>query len=37
MTSQRQFKFLFLEEIDGSIDYLFVRSLFLGIRPSKNF
>jgi len=24
------------EEMDGLIDYLFVRSLFLGIRPSKH-
>jgi len=36
MASQRHFSFSFPEEMDGLIDFLFVRSLFLGIRPSKN-
>jgi len=34
--SHRQFSFFFPEEMDGSIDFLFVRSLFLSKRPSKN-
>jgi len=36
MTSQRHFSFPFSEEMDDLIDFLFVRSLFFGIRPSKN-
>jgi len=36
MTSQHHFSFSFSEEMDGLIDFLFVRSLFLDIRPSKN-
>jgi len=35
MTLQRYFSFSFPEKMDGLIDFLFVRSLFLGIRPSK--
>jgi len=35
MTSQRQFSFSFPEEMDD-FDFLFIRSLFLGIRHSKN-
>jgi len=35
LTSQRHFSFLFPEEMDGLIDFIFVRSLLLGIRPSK--
>jgi len=35
MTSQCHFSFFFPEEMDGSIDYLFVRGLFLGIGPIK--
>jgi len=36
MTSQQHFSFSFPKEMDGLIDFLFVSSLFLGIRPSKN-
>jgi len=36
MTLHRHFSFFFPEEMDGSLDYPFVRSLFLGIRPSKS-
>jgi len=36
MTSQRHFSFSFPEEMYGSIDFIFVRSLFLGTQPSKN-
>jgi len=35
MTSQYHFFFSFPEEIDGLIDFLFVRMLFLSVRPSK--
>jgi len=30
------FSFPFPEEMDGLIDFLFVRGLFLGNQPSKN-
>jgi len=38
MTSQRHFSFSFPEEIDGLMDFIFVRTrtLFLSKRPSKN-
>jgi len=35
MTSQRRFPFSFPEGMDGYIYFLYVRSLFLNIRPSK--
>jgi len=34
--TQRYFSFYIPGEMVGSIDFLFVRSLFLGMRPSKN-
>jgi len=37
MTSQRHFFFSFPEEMDGSIDFIFVRSLFFGLRSSKKY
>jgi len=36
MTAQRPVSFSSPEEMDGLIGFIFVRSLFLGIRPSKN-
>jgi len=36
MTPQRHFSFSFPEEMNGLIDFLFVRSLFLDIRPFKS-
>jgi len=36
LASQRHFSFLFPEEMNGLIDFLFVHSLFLDIRPSRN-
>jgi len=35
MTSQRHYSFSIPEELDGLIDFVFVRSLFLGIPPLK--
>jgi len=36
MTTQRHFSISFPEEMEGLIDFLFVRSSFLGIQLSKN-
>jgi len=36
MTSQRHFSFSFPEEMDGLIDFLFVRSFFLGLQKYQN-
>jgi len=36
MTPQRHFSFSISEEMDGLMDFLFIRSFFLGIRPLKN-
>jgi len=35
MTLQRHFSFLFPEKMDGLNDFIFVRSLFLGILLQK--